>query len=408
MIQSTRPGPMSATTAATPVIEWVGIEPDSLNAQQHTKLEAFVRHAGPNLLGLRIFPNFDALSNEMPSGMMAIYNMNARVDASMLSDDLFQVMAVKQVAAPVQSAAEADVYFAKQLTRIETAVAQTPVAGEVIRETTRVPTNNEDSHPWAPQLGGRGAFAGVYSCARDGDTRNKDYYFVVRAGIPEYVADLKKDLSIKKPAFRDLLHGDPWNKRIHFARNAASRNASRILANLGEACFVSVLRMEDLDAKRAGPDCAKPEIAIPDWEHVTHSIEAIDWKGQPAVAVSYGVVPSHTCLIDKDFFVVANPYDGISRFPLTNMNDLQSSLGLPIDTGRKMTAAQLVGAPIPESRLHGVTWEGTGQHPDLHQDAFRPLGKEFKSAMRQMGWNPEHHPERLLPIAIKIGAPEVE
>lgn len=87
-------------------------------------------------------------------------------------------------------------------------------------------------------------------------------------------------------------------------------------------------------------------------------------------------------------------------------------MGLPIDTGRKMTSAQLVGAAIPESRLHGVTWEGEDKlrqpHPDLHQDAFRPLGKEFKAAMRQMGWNPEHHAERLLPIAVKIGAPEVE
>lgn len=399
---------MSSTPTPGPRIEWVGIESDSLNAQQHTKLEAFVRNAGPGLLGLRIFPNFDALSNEMPSGMVAIYSPDARVDASTLSDDLFQVMAVKQVNAPVAQAAEADAYFNERLPRIQAAVAQTPATNEMIRETTRKPTSNKDTHPWAPQLGGRGAFAGVYSSARDGDTRNKDYFFVVRAGIPNFVADLKKDLAVKQPTFRDLMHGDPWNKRIHFARNAASRNACRILANLGEACEVSVLRMEDLDAKRAHPDAAKPEMAISDWEHVTHSVEMIDWEGKPAVAVSYGVVPSHTCLIDKQFFVVANPYDGISRFPLSNVDDLQSSIGLPIDTGRKMTAAQLVGAPIPESRLQGVTWEGEGQHPDLHQDAFRPLGKEFKAAMRQMGWNPEHHVDRLLPIAIKIGAPEVE
>lgn len=393
-------------------IEWVGVKPDSLTAQQHTKLETFIRHAGTGLLGVRVFPNFDAVSGEMPSGMVAIYSPDARVDASTMSDDLFQVMAVKQVLPPPSADTTADTYFEKRLPLIQAAVAQTPEPAETVRETTRKPTTNADTHPWAPQLGGRGAFAGVYSCARDGDTRNKDYYFVVRAGLPNYVADLKRDLAIKQPTFRDLIHGEPWNNRIHFARNASSRNAGRILANLGEACQVPVWRMTDMDAKRAGPDCAKPEIAIPDWEHVTHSVESVNWKGQPAVAVSYGVVPSHTCLIDKDFFVVANPYDGISRFPLSNVDDLQSSMGLPIDTGRKMTSAQLVGAAIPESRLHGVTWEGEDKlrqpHPDLHEDAFRPLGKEFKAAMRQMGWNPEHHAERLLPIAVKIGAPEVE
>jgi hypothetical protein len=44
----------------------------------------------------------------------------------------------------------------------------------------------------------------------------------------------------------------------------------------------------------------------------------------------------------------------------------------------------------------------------LHQDAFRPLGKEFKFAMREMGWNPEHHVDRLIPIAIKIASPSLE
>jgi hypothetical protein len=398
-----------------PEIEWVGIQADSLSAQQHTKLKAFVDGAGPGLLGLRIFPNFDALSNEMPSGMVAIYSTDARVDASILSDDLFQVMAVKKVLPPasVGEAQDADAYFEKRLPLIQEAVAQTPPGGELVREATRKPATNEDTHPWAPQLGGRGAFAGVYSCARDGDTRKKDFYFVVRAGLPNYVADLKRDLAIKQPVFRDLMYGEPWQQRMHFARNASSRNACRILANLGEACQVPVYRMADVDAKRAGPDCAQPEMAISDWEHVTHSIEAIDWHGKPAVAVSYGVVPSSTCLIDKDFFVVANPYDGISRFPLSNVEDIQSSIGLPIDTGRKMTAAQLVGQSIPAERLRGVAWEaassaGVAHHPDLHEDAFRPLGKEFKAAMRQMGWNPEHHPERLLPIAVKIGAPEVE
>lgn len=398
---------------AAPQIEWVGVQPDSLNAQQHSKLAAFIRNAGDGLLGVRIFPNFDALSSEMPSGMVAIYKPEARVDASTFSDDLFQVMAVKQVQAPVEKAAEADDYFAKRLPLIQEAVAQTPAPQETVREVTRKPTSNRDTHPWAPQLGGRGSFAGVYSHARDGDTRKKDYYFVVRAGIPNYVADLKKDLAIKQPEFRELMYENPWNQRIHFARNAASRNACRILANLGEACQVPVRRMADMDAKRAGPDCAQPELAISDWEHVTHSIEAIEWQGKPAVAVSYGVVPSHTCLIDKEFFVVANPYDGISRFPLSNTEDLQTAIGLPIDTGRKMTAAQLVGASIPADRLQGVTWDrddttNKSFHPDLHQDAFRPLGKEFKAAMREMGWNPEHHAERLLPIAVKIGAPNVE
>lgn len=392
-------------------IEWIGIKPDSLSAQQHTKLKAFVDQAGANLLGVRVFPNFDALSDEMPSGMVAIYDLGAKVDASTLSDDLFQTMAVTQILPPASigtSVTAADDYFASKLTSIQNAVSQMPQAKEMVRETTRLPDNRE-AHPWAPQLGGRGAFSGVYSCVQDGDTRKKNYYFIVRAGLPNYVADLKRDLAVKQPTFRDLLYGSPWQDRLYYARTASSRNVQRITANLGEACGLAVQRMRDMQAALPNEDAAPPEMAVPDWEHVTHSIERIDWNGKPAVAVSYGIVPASSCLIDKEFFVVANPYDGISRFPLSNAEDVQAAIGLPIDTGRKLDPASLVGAPISAERTRGVIWEGTTKtHPDLHEEAFRPLGKEFKTAMRSMGWNPEHHVERLVPIAVKIGSPNVE
>lgn len=389
--------------ASPVVIEYVGLAPSALSTESREKLEAFVEAANREnkLLGVRVFPNFDAVGEDLPSGMMAIYSPDARVDATLLSDDLFQIMGVVKV--PQNDDANMDQYFTSKLAAIQSAVDQNPT--EPVKESIRKPVSNKETQPWAPQLGGRNAFAGVYSCVQDGDTRSKEYYLMARATISDYVHDLKRDISVKQPTYRDLLYGD----QLHFAKNAARRNVHRILSNLGEACGLDIPRMDDLHAKLPTPDCAPCEMAVPDWEHMSHSIINMDYKGRPAVGVSYGVVPANECLADEHFFVVANPYDGISRFPISNHEDVKSAIGLPLDTGRKTAPSQLMGAQIPAERMKGVTWEGkTTTHYDLHQDAFRPLGKEFKFAMREMGWNPEHHIDRLIPIAIKIASPSLE
>lgn len=399
------------------VIEYVGLSPASLSAEARQKLETFVESANRSggLLGVRVFPNFDAVGEDLPSGVVAIYSPSAKVDASLLSDDLFQIMAVAKVVHPPteethgEAAKDVDRYFASKLSAIQGAVSQTPSKDEVFRASICKPISNKELKPWAPQLGGRGAFAGVYSCIRDGDSRQKDYFLVTRATLPEYVNDLKRDLAIKQPTYGDLIYGD----RVSFGKTVASRNVYRILSNLGEACQVDILRMNDPLANLPNPDCAPCEMAVPEWEHMSHSIASVEYKGKPAVAVSYGVVPSYECLADEHFFVVANPYDGISRFPLTKHEDVKAAIGLPMDTGRKMAPSQLVGATVAAERLKGVTWEnmktapqGGGFHEDLHQDAFRPLDKQFKMAMREMGWDPEHHVDRLVPIAIKITSPQ--
>lgn len=389
------------------VIEYVGLAPSSLSDESKKRLEAFVEAANRDnkLLGVRVFPNFDVVGEELPSGVVAIYSPDARVDATLLSDDLFQVMAVTKILPP--STAEPDAYFANKLTAIQGAVDQTPPQDQTVREAIRKPISNKERQPWAPQLGGRGAFAGIYSCVQDGDTRNKDYFLVARATIPDYVNDFKREVAVKQPTYRDLIYGD----QVHFGKNVARRNVYRILSNLAEACEVGIVRMDDLLAKLPNPDCAPCEMAVPDWEHMSHSITNVEYNGKPAVAVSYGVVPANECLADEHFFVVANPYDGISRFPLSNHEDIKAAIGLPMDTGRKVAPTQLMGAQVPPERMKGVTWEKSTakqqqHHPDLHQDAFRPLGKEFKLAMRDMGWNPEHHVDRLVPIAIKISTPQ--
>lgn len=401
---------MMSEDTRTVVVEYVGIAPNALSADQRAKLETFVESANAKdqLLGVRVFPNFDAVGDELPSGMVAIYSLDAPVDATLLSDDLFQMMAVARIDPP-EAVPSGDEYFAGRLQAIQGAVLQQPPKNEVVREAMRNPKSNKDMAPWAPQLGGRGALAGVYSCVRDGDTRVKDYFLVARATLPDYVHDLKRDIAAKQPTFRELLYGDDWQDRLHYGKNQSRRNVCRILANLAEACAVEVTRHDLLRPALDSPDHAPPEMAVPDWEHASHSIAPLDWKRRPAVAVSYGVVPASECIADDHFFVVSNPYDGILRFPITNHEDVKQAIGLPIDTGRKSNAAALMGAPIPAERLRGVTWDSAQKHhPDLHQDAFKPLGREFKQAMRQMGWNPEHHPERLVPIAIKIAAPALE
>jgi hypothetical protein len=396
----------------------MGFPASRLTADQVSKINAVVASQQPadDLIAVRIFPNLDTTSEEEnPSGMQLVFKPEAKVDATLIGDNLFQVVAVSRIHSdkPLK-----DEYFMKHSDALAGAVDQFP--SKPISADIRSLKTNEEKAVWAPELGGPGSFVGVYSKAKDGDHRNKDFFIVARGTVPLLVKDLKQRIGASAASgggaggvtFRDLLYNEEWRKLMQYNQQAARRNVFRTIANAAEACQVSVERVDDVAAHLADPNHAPPEMADPEWEQSTHSIRAGVYNNKPVALVSYGIVPSEDCLLLKDqlFFVVANPYDGVAMFKLSEHSSVQAALGLPADTGRRLPYDKVPrNEQAYKGRMEGVSWDVNKQttvassiHVDLHPLAHNAIDAQFKQSFAQMGWNATDHIEKLVPLPLKI------
>lgn len=399
------------------LVKCVGFPSTQLSAAQIQKVNAFIASQPEGaVLQVELFPNLDTTNDEShPSGMSVLFNPSATVDATLVSDNLFQTMAVSKVYAENVS----DATFKGMESELLNAVKQFPadaISGKVHNKET-----NQELKPWSPELGGTGSFVGVYSRINE-DHRSKDYFISGRAAAPLYTRDVKQSLAaLKEPiTYQQLLSDDHWAKLLGAAKLSAKRNLCRSMINVAETCGVEIRRQDDIwnGIAHVNADAAVPEMATPEWIQVTNDIYSTTFENKPAVAFSYGVVPIHSCYHadDNQFFVVSNPYDGISSFNLSRHQDMHGLSGLPADTGRAV-AAESISTQIGDykDRMHGIVWEkgaatslvGDAHHIDLHPAAFRPIDAQFKGAMKTMGWNPEHHVQKLVCVMAKIYNPEL-
>jgi len=378
------------------------------SAAQQASVAAYVKEAGAALWELRLFPNLDTTASadagDLPTGMLAVMDPAARVNVSLISDQLFEGLAGVRVA----TGGLKEKALIKAAPALQEAAFQAPkqaFAGDV-----RSAKNNKDTRQWAPQLGGPGSFVGVYSQLQD-DHRTKHFWIMARSTVPGYVRDLKQAMvkAPVAPTYRDLVQADEWKRRLSFGADGANRNLGRLLANAAEAVGVEVPRRDEICAYLADANHLAPEVAVPDVMQHTHTIQSVGWRGKPAVALAYGVVPADECFHER-FYVVANPFDGIIAFPLVDYASVTSAMALPADTGRKTAPAALaVGAAHYEGRTAGVVWEGKDKssgsvHPDLHRDAFHAAHVDgaFRRGMKELGWRAEDREERLVPVALKL------
>lgn len=401
---------MATTKILSPKVECMGFPASRLTADQVSKINAVVASQQPDdLIAVRVFPNLDTTSEEEnPSGMQLVFKPEAKVDATLIGDNLFQVMAVSRVHSdkPLK-----DEYFMKHSDALAGAVDQFP--SKPLSADIRSLKTNVEKEVWAPELGGPGSFVGVYSKAKDGDHRNKDFFIVARGTVPLLVKDLKQRISAAAGGvtFRDLLYKDEWRQLMQYNQQAARRNVFRTIANAAEACQVSVERVDDVAAHLADPNHAPPEMADPEWEQSTHSIRAGVYKNKPVALVSYGIVPSEDCLLLKDqlFFVVANPYDGVAMFKLSEHSSVQAALGLPADTGRRLPYDKVPrNEQAYKGRMEGISWDtpknsiASSINVDLHPLAYNTIDADFKKTMQSMGWDASNPVDRLVPLALKI------
>jgi hypothetical protein len=327
----------------------VGFPASQLTNDQRAKVQAVI-DAVPNdgdLIAVRLFPNLDTRNEEdLPSGMQLVMKVDAKVDPTLISDNMFQVMAVSKVYP--DKGQDKDAYY-EQPERVAALQASVPQFA-----------------PHLPELGGPEGLVGVYSKLRE-NHRDKDYYIVARGTVPTLVQDLKKRISetlVSPPSFRDLLYKDEWRRAVQHVAQSARRNVFRNIASAAEALEVNVERIDDLAVPPIDPNYAPAEMAAPEWEQTTHSMEIGSADSGTAI-LSYGIVPAQDCLQLKDgqFFVVGAEH--ISVYKLSQHERITAAMGVPASADTAAT------------------------------------GADFKIGMQHVGWNAVDHVSVLVPLAVK-------
>jgi len=381
-------------------IHFVGaMTADHLTPQQRETLITFVSAQPPtSLVAVKVFPNFStSREDDTPNGMIAYYNPEARVDAGVLPEALFQVMQYVKVPGKSES-------FEVSTENVNAALDQTPQNrfNDAVRHRYGSIKNKDRSY-WNPEVGGRDGFAGVFKINSE-DGRQHDYYVTARGTVPQYVAQFKKMVAEKTPTWNDLERSPEWIHHVAFGVDGAKRNAGRAMAQIAEACTMDVCRTDDARAYITNPNIMHPETVIPDATHPTHSIASGHLDGNAVVAIYYDVIPLHDCIMQKDapIFVAAGPYDGLYGFPIGKHDKLVIAGGLPASSGRTVTTAE----SLPRVSSDFV-WEGkNARHADLHQEAFRVIDKNFRKQMNALGWRTKDMVQRMVPVAVKLYADE--
>lgn len=395
-------------------VHCVGYTAADLDSVRRERLEAVLDcFDGESLLALKCFRNLDTTDEEdVPSGTVSVFSTGARVDPSAIPESMFAVMAVSRIAnrADMPEGYD-DAYFTAPERRKAAADAVPQYAARPPRLSLRSKATGKEIDRWDGELGGPGSFAAVVSKLRE-NGRDKDYYCVSYGTVPEAVREFKGEVRRKEPTYSDLLYSDEWSGVMSYMQYLAKRNACKNIFAMADAMGVPVRTTEMLSSYVKNAGHAYDTKADPEWVQHVSSFSSATWKGQPAAAIYNGVVPKHHCdaLEDAIFFVVSNPYDGITTFPITR--PILAS-GVPANTGRTAPATELdMSAPGIAKRARGVMWEQQQpgeHHRDLHPAAFNPVAGEFKEAMKNTaGWNAEHHTSAMIPLFVKLWNPELK
>jgi hypothetical protein len=341
----------------------------------------------PGLVRLECYPNVDVAS-EVPSGVVLFMDPNARVDPSLISNELFQVLCVSRVRGSADDA------------RFERA----DIGAAVPQFSAHPPSAAADTQAWDAELGGRDAFVGAYFQLRP-DHRTKDYYIAARGTAPLVVQDLKRRLSVlpeaERPTYGELVGDSQWSAALRNGAHMAQRNVRRAVATLADACGVQVRVCSDVSAHTVDEHYAPPDRAEPEWEQPLHSIASVIVDGRPLVALYNGVAPREHCQLlgDGRFFVCGNPSEGISVFQLASAA-APATNALPVDTGKQQQQQQQQSHAIAS----GLVWEGAEAPAYAYQSA---TDKRFLRCMKECGWDAEEHVQKLVPVAAKLYNPNV-
>lgn len=405
---------MDPKTRFDSTVQCVGYDASDLSSVQRERLEAMLDcFDGETLLALKCFRNLDVTNDEdVPSGTVSVFSTGARVDHSAIPDSMFSVLAVSRIGnREDMPEGYDDAYFSSPDKRKAIGDAVPQYSPKPPKLSLRSKATGKEIDQWNGELGGPGSFAAVVSKLRE-NGRDKDYYCVSYGTAPVAVREFKDEIRRKEPTYSDLLYSDEWSGVMSYMQYLAKRNACKNVFSMADALGVPVRTTEMLSSYVKNAGHAYDTKADPEWLQHGASFGSTTWKGRPAAAIYNGVVPKHHCdaLENAIFFVVSNPYDGITTFPITR--PIRAS-GVPVNTGRTAPASEMdmSNAGIAK-RAKGVVWEQPTEgkhHRDLHPEAFNPVAGDFKEAMKSAGgWNAENHTSVMVPLFVKLWNPELK
>lgn len=358
--------------------------------EQIDAVTAFTKNQ-KGLIKTILYPNLDVTQKEeIPSGLALVFDANSAVDPTIISDRLFETLAVTPIMDSKEYLKEHFELRSQQiLDAAPQKVTHQPIAMDVRNDKEGRTT---DRRSWFPDLGGRYGFVGVFSRV-NADPRNPpDFYIAGRASVPALIQEIKSSTG---KTWKELL-SDP---RLHFAERIAERNVRRNIANVADAAEVAIPVVSDVSSKVPNPSYAKPELAVPEWQQQTHGIRM---TGPDQVTLTYGVTPAQQCmnLKNEKFFVTGSPYEGLAVYQMSKNDLLAAEMAVPCDTGR---TGSMSNQPIASKGIH---FEGDhDRHPDLDPVAYNPIGARMRKHMRRAGHRKGREEERMVPVCVKIYNP---
>ena len=351
---------------------------------------------------------------DAPSGTLSVYALDAAVHPESMPDEAFSQLLV----CPVFTASAAsppldDAYFTSKKDALSRAVPQfsnTPASLNFRA------ANNYDTHTWEAELGPDCGVAGIYKSVEN-HGRDVTYYAVVNAGS-ESISREVRGLVASEPelTFGDML-GD---MRFTYARNAVTRNATRLAYKVARAMGVRISHGADSAAFTVHPEDDAYGYLAPPMAAETRggghlqansTVARMLFGGERAAGVYHDTHPvdgrTRVC------YVRSALSDGIARFTLDN--NACTGYAFPSSTGVKTPAALLPDVSDAEAAAYatGFTWEGKTKtechHDALNPAAYHTLDNAFLVGMRELGWEQSGtngNQSRLIPVMVKISNPE--
>lgn len=348
-------------------VNCIGLSAASLSASDVEKLTLLAK--SPGLLKIECYPNFDATGDDIPSGIAMYFDAAAKVDATIVSDKMFQCLVTTNVQ---HAEGMNDITFVSKKDAINSGIKQYSSEPASIK-------NHSDRAPWSAELGGPGSFAGVFYKLSD-DHATKSYHIAAKGTVPLLVQDFKRRLG-EETTYGELVSDKKWISLMGNMSSFSQRNAKRNLATIASICGVDVPhRRVDLSAVTLSADIEGPDIADTLSVQQTFSIKS----SLLGVAIYCGVIPRSEL---KREVLVTSGGNSLLAYPLGYESILKC---VPADGGKDLVQKK-VEALIVEGKLQDMS-------------SFKAPSKEV---MKSVGWNAENQPKVFVPIVLKVFNPEL-
>lgn len=290
----------------------------------------------------------------------------------------------------------------------------------------------QERRSWVEQLGGGGAYAGLFASLERGTQHfEKKYWLVVQSGYAPISEDLYRRMedSDASTTWKQFFLEDPLT---NYAHQCVGRNRRRLLYRVAEALELHLpASASQPDAQALAPAATGgtgglPQVIEPTVETVSHAVMFDKVRGvmayhcgtfDPAFASSQG---SGVLFNESPFLgpvILKGPPDEGKPFGLTWKAAAESSGTFPCGTGRlrdpnTASASSSSLASVTPEDLEPFVWESTAVDRDHDRrangrasaDLYRPRDAKFKEYEAKLGYNHTWGEVQLRPLVVKLAS----